>query len=250
MAVSEDKYFPATVSCMVHKTSSLIKSKLTTDQMEMFRKTSFGPLLDVDLVFNGQLFHHFLLREVREDSTDSISFNILGKKVTFTQEEFNLVTGLWPTEETVDRDTCGKRLRRLILGPRDPNDKKEKLVKDVEVAFEKIRFTNDQDAVKVALALYIETVMMGKDKKTQFDMKTLGIVDDFEVFANYDWSSVFFNRLLSSMKTIMRGKKEAHDIKKADNPKHTTYYCIKGYVLAFQVRFSPIYTSIILPYLA
>ena len=53
MVVSEDKYFPATVSYMVHKTSSLIKSKLTTDQMEMFKKTSFGPLLDVDLVFNG-----------------------------------------------------------------------------------------------------------------------------------------------------------------------------------------------------
>lgn len=52
--------------------------------MKMFRKTSFGPLLDVDLVFNGQLFHHFLLREMREDSADSISFNILGKKVTFT----------------------------------------------------------------------------------------------------------------------------------------------------------------------
>ena len=118
MAVSEDKYFPTTVSCMVHKTSSLIKSKLTTDQMEMFRKTSFGPLLNVDLVFNGQLFHHFLLREVREDSTNVISFNILGKKVTFTQEDFNLVTGLWPTEETVDRDTCGERLRRLILGSR------------------------------------------------------------------------------------------------------------------------------------
>jgi len=48
--------------------------------------------------------------------------------------------------------------------------------------------------VKVALALYIETVMMGKDKKTQFDMKTLGIVDDFEVFANYDWSSVLFKK--------------------------------------------------------
>ena len=118
------------------------------------------------------------------------------------------------------------------------------MVKDVEVALEKIRFTNDQDVVKIAIALYIETVMIGKDKKTQFDMKTLGIVDDSEVFANYDWSSVFFNRLLTNMKTIMRGKKEAN------NPKHTTYYCIKGYVLTFQVRFSSIYTSIILPYLA
>lgn len=101
------------------------------------------------------------------------------------------------------------------------------MVKDVEVAFEKIKSTNDQDAVKVALALYIETVMMDKHKKTQFDMKTLGIVDDFEVFDNYDWLSVFFNRLLTNMKIIMRGKKEAHNIKKADNPKHTTYYYIK-----------------------
>ena len=93
--------------------------------------------------------------------------------------------------------------------------------------------------------------MMGKEKKAHFDMKIFGIMDDFEVFANYDWSSIFFNRLLSSMKTIMRGKKEAHDIKKADNPKHITYYCIKGYVLAFQVRFSPLYAStIIFPYFA
>lgn len=201
--------------------------------MDMFRKTSFGPLLDVNLVFNGQLFHHFLLREVRDESADYISFNILEKKVTFTQKDFNLITGLWPTEETVKRDTCSERLRDLILGPKDPNDKKEKLIKNVEAAFEKNQFTNDQDVVKVALPLYIETVMMGKDKKTQFDMKTLGIVDDPEVLANYDWFSIFFNRLLNSMKTIMHGKKETHDIKKADNPKHTTYYCIKGYVLAF-----------------
>ena len=86
----------------------------------------------------------------------------MGKKVTFTQDEFNLITGLWLTEETVNRDTCGERLRHFILGPRDPNDKKEKLVNDVEVAFEKTIFTNDQDVVKVAFALYIETVMMCK----------------------------------------------------------------------------------------
>ena len=74
---------------------------------------------------------------------------------------------------------------------------------------------------------------MGKDKKTQFDTKTFGLVNDPEVFANYDWSSIFFKRLLNSMKTIMHGTKEVHDIKKADNPKHIIYYCIKGFVLAF-----------------
>lgn len=52
--------------------------------MDIFRKTSFGSLLDVDVVLNGKLFHHFLLREVEDENLNVISFNILGKKVTFT----------------------------------------------------------------------------------------------------------------------------------------------------------------------
>ncbi|KAA0062913.1 MuDRA-like transposase [Cucumis melo var. makuwa] len=67
MAVPSDKYFPATVSCQVHKIDSLIKDKLTKEQLQMFDKTIFGPLLNVNMVFNGQLIHHFLLRQIPED---------------------------------------------------------------------------------------------------------------------------------------------------------------------------------------
>ncbi|KAA0065999.1 Ulp1-like peptidase [Cucumis melo var. makuwa] len=132
MAVLSDKYFHATVSCQVHKISSFIEDKLTKEQLQMFDKTIFGPLLNVNMVFNGQLIHHFLLRQI----------------------------------------------------PKEAN---------------------------VALAVFIETVMVGKDKKTQFDMDILGRVDDEEE------------------------KKEAYELKKIKSYKAVAYYNIKGYVLAFQM---------------
>ncbi|TYK04894.1 Ulp1-like peptidase [Cucumis melo var. makuwa] len=141
MAVPSNKYFPVTVSCQVHKIDSLIKDKLSKEQLQMFDITIFGPLL------NGQLIHHFL----------------------------------------------------------------------------------------VALAVFIETVMVEKDKKTQFDMDILGRVDDEEVFKNFDWSTFFYTRLLNSLKTSLQGKKEAYELKKTKSSKAVAYYNIKGYVLAFQV---------------
>ncbi|KAA0033924.1 Ulp1-like peptidase [Cucumis melo var. makuwa] len=185
MAVPSDKYFPATVSCQVHKIGSLIKDKLTKDQLQMFEKTIFGPLLNVNMVFNGQLIHHFLLRQIPEDgNADGICFSVLGKNVRFTQKEFNIITGLWPTNNPLEKDCDSKRLQSLLF--RSEN-KKVITCLEIEEIFKNFEFTNDDDAVKVALAVFIETVMVGKDKKTQFDMDILGRVDDEEAFKSFDW---------------------------------------------------------------
>ncbi|KAL4013745.1 hypothetical protein IC575_025928 [Cucumis melo] len=77
--------------------------------------------------------------------------------------------------------------------------------------------------------------MVGKDKKTQFDMDILGRVDDEEAFKSFDWSTFFYTRLLNSLKTSLQGKKEAYELKKTRSSKAVSYYNIKGYVLAFQV---------------
>ncbi|TYK01664.1 Ulp1-like peptidase [Cucumis melo var. makuwa] len=166
MTVPSDKYFPATVSCQVHKIGSLIKDKLTKEQLQMFHKTIFGPLLNVNMVFNGQLIHHFLLRQIPEEANaDGIYF-------------------------------------------------------------------------LVALAVFIETVMVRKDKKTEFDMDILGRVDDEEVFKSFDWSTFFYTRLLNSLKTSLQGKK-VYELKKTKSSKAVAYYNIKGYVLAFQTIVKP-----------
>lgn len=34
----------------------------------------------VGLIFNGQMVHHFPLREVRDEAEEEINFNVLGKK--------------------------------------------------------------------------------------------------------------------------------------------------------------------------
>ncbi|TYK21983.1 Ulp1-like peptidase [Cucumis melo var. makuwa] len=233
MAVPSDKYFPATVSCQVHKIGSLIKDKLTKDQLQMFEKTIFGPLLNVNMVFNGQLIHHFLLRQIPEDgNADGICFSVLGKNVRFTQKEFNIITGLWPTNNPLEKDCDSKRLQSLLFGS---ENKKLITCLEIEEIFKNFEFTNDDDAVKVALAVFIETVMVGKDKKTQFDMDILGRVDDEEAFKSFDWSTFFYTRLLNSLKTSLQGKKEAYELKKTTSSKAVSYYNIKGYVLAFQV---------------
>ncbi|TYK25901.1 Ulp1-like peptidase [Cucumis melo var. makuwa] len=207
MAVPSDKYFPATVSCQVHKIDSLIKDKLTKEQLQMFNKTIFGPLLNVKMVFNRPVDPSFLA------------------------EEFNIITGLWPTNNPLEKDCDSKRLQSLLFGS---ENKKLITCLEIEKIFKNFEFTNDDDAVKVALAVFIKTVMVGKDKKTQFDMDILGRVDD-EAFKSFDWSTFFYTRLLNSLKTSLQGKKEAYELKKTTSSNAVSYYNIKGYVLAFQV---------------
>ncbi|KAL4018523.1 hypothetical protein IC575_022121 [Cucumis melo] len=233
MAVPSDMYFSATVSCQVHKIGSLIKDKLTKAQLQMFEKTIVGPLLNVNMVFNGQLIHHFLLRQIPEDgNADGICFSVLGKKVRFTQKEFNIITGLWPTNNPLEKDCDSKRLQSLLFGSEN-----KKLIRSLEIEeiFKNFEFTNDDDAVKVALAVFIETVMVGKDKKTQFDMDILRRVDDEEAFKSFDWSTFFYTHLLNSLKTSLQGKKEAYELKKTRSSKAVSYYNIKGYVWAYEV---------------
>ncbi|KAA0060059.1 MuDRA-like transposase [Cucumis melo var. makuwa] len=163
MTVPSDKYFTVTVSCQLHKIGSVIKDKLTKEQLQIFDKTIFGPLLNVNMVFN---------------------------------ENKKIITCL-----------------------------------EIEEIFKNLEFTNDHDAVKVALAVFIETVMVGKDKKTQFDMDILERVDDEEVFKSFDWSTFFYTRLLNSLKTSLQRKKEAYELKKTKSSKAVVYYNIKDYVL-------------------
>ncbi|KAA0032831.1 Ulp1-like peptidase [Cucumis melo var. makuwa] len=234
MAVPSDKYFPATVSCQVHKIGSLIKDKLTKEQLQMFDKTIFGPLLNVNMVFNDQLIHHFLLRQIPEDgNADGICFSVLGKNVHFTQKEFNIITGLWPINTKLEKDLDNKHLQSLLFGL---ENKKLITCLEIEEISKNFEFTNDEDAVMVALVVFIEIVMIGKDKKTQFDMDILGRVHDEEAFKNFDWSTFFNTRLLNSLKASLQGKKEAYELKKTTSSKVVAYYNINGYVLAFQKK--------------
>ncbi|KAL0533463.1 hypothetical protein IC582_030303 [Cucumis melo] len=142
MVVPSNKYFPATVSCQVHKIGCLIKDKLIKKQLQMFHKSIFGPLLNVNMVFNGQLIHHFLLRKIpKEANENGICFSVLGKNVHFTQNEFNIITGLWPTRVTLEKNYDNKRLHTFLFGSKN---KKIIMCLELEEIFKNFEFTNDE----------------------------------------------------------------------------------------------------------
>ena len=136
----------------------VIKDKLTKEQLQMFHKSIFGPLLNVNMVFNDQLIYHFLLRKIPEEANaNGICFSILGRNVRFTQNKFNIIIGLWPTKVTLEKDYDNKRLQTLLFGS---ENKKIITCLELEEIFKNFEFTNDEDAVKAALALFIEIVMV------------------------------------------------------------------------------------------
>ncbi|KAL4010924.1 hypothetical protein IC575_027947 [Cucumis melo] len=85
--------------------------------------------------------------------------------------------------------------------------------------------------------------MVGKDKKTQFDMDILGRVDDEEAFKSFDWSTFFYTRLLNSLKTSLQGKKEAYELKKTRSSKAVCglmkYYQLQMSTATRKMRINP-----------
>lgn len=233
-------YFPAAVTCRSHlgKTINNIKEKLTSTQLAMFRQTCFGPLLDTSIIFNGQLIHYFLLREVNESRPDVISFDILGKKVSFSQREFDLITGLRHRRRHVKSDVRSTRLKTKYL-------KCDKTMKGNELdnLFPSIKFENDEDAVKVALFYFIELVMMGRERTRLIDISLLGIIDDWELFCNENWSRMIFEKTLKGLQNATKRKVALFKERTYKNPER---YSLYGFPYAFQVsshkcflKFSP-----------
>lgn len=132
----------------------------------MFRQTVFGHCLDVKLVLNGHLCHYILLREVREDREDVISFKLLGTKVSFGRNEFDIVTQLRYRLRSVvefEQDRALK-LRRLYLGDKT-NMKGNELDKD----FQDFEFQSDEDEVKMTVFYFIELAMIRKGRRQHID---------------------------------------------------------------------------------
>ncbi|XP_022157016.1 uncharacterized protein LOC111023842 [Momordica charantia] len=177
LIIDRNDWFPTTLTNFAHvdKTSTRIKARLTPTQLDMFRQTCFGPILDMDVVFNGPLIHHLLLREVEEPRQDVISFDLFGKRVSFGKREFDLITGLSHRMNRVDNHIPGRRLRARYF-----KDSVKVKCSELEKIFLEDVFYDDEDVVKVGIVYFIELAMMGKERKQFIDTALLGVVDRWE----------------------------------------------------------------------
>ncbi|KAL5565458.1 hypothetical protein UlMin_028622 [Ulmus minor] len=74
---------------------NVVKKLLTSTQKSKFKSTSFGHFLDFEpLVFNGQLVHCMLLKEVFHLNPNEMMFKVHETLLKFSISDFSIITGL------------------------------------------------------------------------------------------------------------------------------------------------------------
>ncbi|KAK0587509.1 hypothetical protein LWI29_024062 [Acer saccharum] len=213
LKIKEVDQFPSRVSGYCNWESiKLIKSHLSPKQLDLFRATCFGHFLDVsDMVLSGQFCHHILLRECHvrdaDDTPSALWFYVGNGVIRFSAVEFCLVTGLTfgdysqsPSEITKHMD---ERLRRSYF-----QDSKVP-VKMFADWFRNLGPNNnvsDDDMVKLALVLFLEMTLVGKDDRNAIQYWALQLVDDLDAFNKFPWGSFIYTRTFNSLSTCLVGR--------------------------------------------
>ncbi|CAL2228567.1 unnamed protein product [Prunus armeniaca] len=166
----ESKAYSSRVNNCSHENSSLaaIRAKLSVEQLEQFKTSCFGHLLNIDKIqFSGQIVHGVVLRRVAGQGVkdlDGLSFLIGCDVAHFTRQDFCLITGL-----------------RFGEVPEVSSGEKE------------------DDIYKLALVYFAELVVLGRDKHLNINLNYLTLVEDLDAFNRYPWGSVSFDKTQDSL---------------------------------------------------
>ncbi|XP_020424508.1 uncharacterized protein LOC109950350 [Prunus persica] len=178
----EAEVYSSRVNNCSHANSSLaaIRAKLSAEQLEQFKTSCFGHLLNIDKIqFSGQIVHGVVLRRVAGQGVkdlDGLSF-LLGCDVAqFTRQDFCLITGLRfrevPEVSSGESDEIRLQKRYFIDEGITCNA--------LEEAF--LRCTEEDDIYKLALVYFAELVVLGRDKHLNINLNYLTLVEDLDVF--------------------------------------------------------------------
>ncbi|KAF4369245.1 hypothetical protein F8388_022901 [Cannabis sativa] len=209
----------------------VIKKKLTSEQLVLFRETCFGHFLDMSTVsMQAQLIHASLYREVHQNNEREIWFRFGNDTVRFSVAEFGLISSL---KCTGDRD-YSKYVN-------NNNEFAERYFYDqtvtyggVESRFLFSNFKDDGFAVKMVVFYFVTNCLLsrGEDKKVHVGL--LNLIGSGE-FNSYPWGKLSydytFHGLRVGLKSKQMEKKRDLDIKE----KGVRQYRMGGFPFAYQV---------------
>ncbi|CAL8990914.1 unnamed protein product [Prunus brigantina] len=195
----ESEAYSSRVNNCSHANSSLaaIRAKLSAEQLEQFKTSCFGHLLNIDKIqFSGQIVHGVVLRRVTGQGVkdlDGLSFLIGCDVAQFTRQDFCLITGLRfgevPEVSSGESDEIRLQKRYFIDEGITCNA--------LEEAF--MRCTVEDDIYKLALVYFAELVILGRDKHLNININYLTLVEDLDAFNRYPWGSVSFDKTQDSL---------------------------------------------------
>ena len=249
-----------------HSSLAALRAKLSAEQLEQFKTSCYGHLLNIDKIqFSGQIVHGAVLRRVAGQGVkdlDGLSFLIGCDVAQFTRQDFCLITGLRFGEvpEVSSGESDGIRLRERYFIDEGIT------CNALEEAF--LRCTEEDDIYKLALVYFAELVVLGRDKHLNINLNYLTLVEDLDAFNRYPWGSVSFDKTQDSLfsaptkyvksfeneegrgkgKSKVTGTSRRNEKGKKD--KHgeaqRSGWSFKGFTYAFQVHGNNVHVSYVL----
>lgn len=238
-------------------------SEVDAEQLEQFKTSCFGHLLNIDKIqFSGQIVHGVVLRRVAGQGVkdlDGLSFLIGCDVAQFTRQDFCLITGLRFGEvpEVSSGESAEIRLQKRYFIDEGIT------CSALEEAF--MRCTEENDIYKLALVYFAELVVLGRDKHLNINVNYLTLVEDLDAFNRYPWGSVSFDKTQDSLLSAPtkytnsfenedgRGKGKSKVTgtsrrnEKGSKDKHVEVqrrgWSFKGFTYAFQVRGNNVHVS-------
>ncbi|CAH9131832.1 unnamed protein product, partial [Cuscuta epithymum] len=226
-----------------------ITDMLSKKELSTFRNTPWGHLLDIpDIQFCAQIVHMLLLRLVKQQPEDELWFNVEGKIVEFTYNDFCHITGLplaaprpvvaEEVEENSDEqaeevEEPGEVATTYFKGSLDITYLQ---LKERVQMVRPIRKGRAMLGVKLASLYMIENVLLGRDRSTRISRRSIQLVNDFEEFKKEPWSRDAYHSLVTDLKKLLDGQEQKFFDNKANNPDYkNAKFSVYGFPLVLQV---------------
>jgi len=202
----------------------------------LFRKTIFGPFLDLVKYSNQcQLIHELLFHVVHNPNQNELWFKFGDSFSKFSIEEFAVISGLKCTGDVnfsnyVDTSDFSRRSKYF-------QDHCTGLVKrgTVKKCFESVYFDSDEEAVKMGLLYFVSLFLLAKPKDMGVSDDLVRIVDSPR-FNDFPWGKLSFNLLFASLKSgIDTLYKHDDKVLVRNDKRRVDGYKIYGLAFAFQV---------------
>ncbi|XP_055960679.1 uncharacterized protein LOC130015131 [Mercurialis annua] len=210
-----------------------INSKLSPDQMSIFKSSRFGVFLGLGKdVLSLRLIHSILLREVHYPDMSELWFNFGSRNMRFSLYEFGLVSGL----------VCGGDESRFsnycdggIFYGKFFGDDNRITRQVIEAKFNDAVWDNDDDAVKFAKLYFVQCFLLGSLESTLVDSRFIHLLDcpDFD---DFPWGKYSFQLFVQSTKNKLWTFLQAS--------KQSTFYRLYGFPHAIQFWFYETLTTV------
>ncbi|KAK2639644.1 hypothetical protein Ddye_027439 [Dipteronia dyeriana] len=95
---------------------------------------------------------------------------------------------------------------------------------------------SDDDMVKLALVLFLEMTLIGKDDMNAIMYWALQLVDDLDAFNSFPWGTFLYGRTFNSLSTCIVGRDDKYN-ERLESPakRKAEKYNVYGFVTSFQV---------------